>query len=145
MLVIERTILDDIYRHSLECYPEECCGILVGHDAGDERVVTGAHRADNVSQERRHDRYLIDEKKLIEVIRETRGQNVDVIGFYHSHPDYPSTPSPYDTEHAAWPGYSYLIVSVTRDRVVSAQSWMMADGSGSFVEQQLTEAEKKAL
>jgi len=136
--MIERKILDDIYRHALDEYPDECCGILVGFDNGDERIVTKAHRAKNVSTERRHDRYLVDERKLIEVIKSTRGKAEDVIGFYHSHPDYPSTPSQYDTEHAAWPGYSYLIVSVEKARAVSAQSWIMPQENGSFLEQALS-------
>ncbi len=141
MLIIDKKILEDIFAHSVQTYPEECCGILVGRDDGADRIVTQAHRARNVSSERRNDRYLIDEKKLIEVIKQTRGKEEDVIGFYHSHPDYPSHPSQYDTEHAAWPGYSYLIVSVAKDRVVSAQSWLMQDGRDSFVEQQMSEKE----
>ena len=135
MLVIPQEILDDIFVHSEETYPEECCGILVGHDAEDRRIISGAHRSENVSRERRHERYVIDEKKLLEVSERIRGLSVDVIGFYHSHPDYPSSPSGYDTETAAWPGYSYLIVSVEKGRVASARSWIMHDGGDSFVEQ----------
>ena len=138
MLVISRNILNDIFDHSRKTYPEECCGILVGHDEGEQRVVMESHRAENVAKERRHDRYLIDEKKLIEVLKATRGLPMDVIGFYHSHPDYPSRPSRFDTETAAWPGYSYLIASVEKERVVSVQSWVMRDGSESFVEEPIT-------
>jgi len=65
MLIIPRGILDDIGEHSRETYPEECCGILVGREEGADRVITESHRANNVSRERRHERYLIDENKLI--------------------------------------------------------------------------------
>ncbi|MBI4832223.1 MAG: M67 family metallopeptidase [Candidatus Lindowbacteria bacterium] len=135
MLSIPNKILDDIFAHSRETYPEECCGILVGRDEDGKRIITEAHRARNASEGRRHDRYLVDEKKLIEVIKLVRGQSVDVVGFYHSHPDYPSHPSGYDTETAAWPGYSYLIVSIARDKVVSVQSWVMPDGANTFTEE----------
>ena len=138
MLVISREILNDIFDHSRKTYPEECCGILVGRDEGEQRVVMESHRAQNVATERRHDRYLIDERKLIEVLKATRGLATDVIGFYHSHPDYPSRPSRFDIETAAWPGYSYLIASVEKERVVSVQSWVMRDGSESFVEEPIT-------
>lgn len=144
MLIINPKMLDDIYEHSLKSYPEECCGILVGFDNGGARFITEVHRAENVSDERRHDRYLIDERKLIEVIKSTRGQNADVIGFYHSHPDYPSRPSQYDTENAAWPGYSYLIVSVEKGHVVSAQSWVMSHEGGKFVEQPIQTKESES-
>lgn len=144
MLIIPREILDDIFGHSTETHPEECCGILVGRDEGENRVITRSHRAENVSKERRHERYLIDERKLIEVMKSTRGLPVDVVGFYHSHPDYPSRPSGYDIETAAWPGYSYLIVSVEKEGVVSVQSWVMPDGGDSFVEEKIDERENEA-
>ena len=34
-----------------------------------------------------------------------------MVGFYHSHPDHPALPSPFDEEHA-WPWYSYLVLAV---------------------------------
>lgn len=145
MLIIPEEILNDIRAYSQATYPEECCGILVGRKEGDNRIITEAHRARNVSEEPRHERYLIDEKKHIEVDKATRGRPVDIMGFYHSHPDYPSHPSGHDTETAAWPGYSYLIVSVEKGRVASIQSWIMPDGSDTFVEEDMAgkEPERK--
>lgn len=137
MLTIPQRILDDISRHSQETYPEECCGILVGRDEDGEHIITGSHRADNVAEERRHERYLIDEKKLIEVMKAVRGTDTDVVGFYHSHPDYPSRPSGHDTKTAAWPGYSYLIASVEKNGVESVRSWIMPDGEKEFVEEEM--------
>ncbi len=135
MLIISQKIIDDISAHSKETYPEECCGILVGFDRDGDHIVTESHRARNVAEERRHERYLIDERKLIDVMKGVRGSEADVIGFYHSHPDYPSRPSGFDTETAAWPGYSYLIASVEKQGVVSARSWIMSDDEGEFVEE----------
>ena len=141
MLVIPFKILEDIFEHSRETYPEECCGILVGRDEQNRRIVTESHRARNTSEERRHERYLLDEKKLIEVIRATRGLSVDVVGFYHSHPDHPSCPSSHDTETAAWPGYSYLIVSVSTESIDGVQSWIMPANGDTFVEELISSEE----
>jgi len=137
VLIIPREILADIFEHSQLAYPEECCGILVGLDTEGDRTITASHRARNVIEERRHERYLIDERKLIEVTRSTRNFPADIIGFYHSHPDYPSHPSLYDTETAAWPGYSYLIVSLEKDRIASFQSWIMREEGDPFVEERI--------
>ena len=137
MLIIPQNILDDISEHSKEAYPEECCGLLVGRDSGRDRVIVEAHRAKNVAEERRHERYLIDPKKHFEVDKATRGRGVDIVGFYHSHPDYPSRPSGFDTETAPWPGYSYLIASVEKDGVGKVQSWIMLDGEDKFVEEEM--------
>ena len=137
MLVINQQILDDICQHALQTYPDECCGILVGSDQGNERTVVQAYRARNVSEQRRNDRYIIDEKKLIEVMKSVRNSPFDIVGFYHSHPDSASAPSRYDSEHAAWPGYTYLIVSVEKERVVSVQAWVMPEENETFIEQPL--------
>jgi proteasome lid subunit RPN8/RPN11 len=137
MLIINQKILDDISRHAMEAYPKECCGILVGADSGEDRSISEAHRAKNLREEQ-HDRYLIDERKLIEVIKSVRGTGKDVVGFYHSHPDYPSTPSQYDADNVAWPGYSYVIVSVKKEGVASVQAWIMPEEDGAFVEQQMS-------
>jgi proteasome lid subunit RPN8/RPN11 len=141
MLIIPKPVIDDISSHSQETYPEECCGILVGNDARDGRIITESHRAENVSRERRQERYIIDEHKLLEVMKATRSLPVDVIGFYHSHPDYPSRPSGYDIETAAWPGYSYLIVSLDGGGVVSFQSWIMPEEGGEFTEEPISVSE----
>ena len=45
--------------------------------------------------------------------RATRG--LDLLGFYHSHPDHPAQPSQFDLDHA-WPSFSYVIVSVMARR-----------------------------
>lgn len=123
-------------------YPEECCGILVGRDHDGDRIITESRRARNVAEERRHERYLVDERKLVDVIKSVRGTNVDVVGFYHSHPDYPSRPSGHDTETAAWPGYSYLIASVEKGNVTSVRSWIMPDGEEEFVEEPMEVEER---
>jgi len=51
-----------------------------------------------------------------------RAMKLDVIGFYHSHPDHPAAPSDYDREHAL-PLYSYVIVSVLRGKAEDLTSW----------------------
>jgi proteasome lid subunit RPN8/RPN11 len=71
-------------------------------------------------------RYLIspDDLRLIEARLRSSGQ--EVMGFYHSHPDHPATPSAFDTEQA-WPWYSYIIVGVDRGRAAELASWVLAD------------------
>jgi len=54
-----------------------------------------------------------------------------VVGFFHSHPDHPASPSAFDLEHA-WPYYSYLIVSVGRGRVADARAWRLATDRSRF-------------
>ena len=66
--------------------------------------------------------------------KEARSLGLDVVGYYHSHPDHPARPSEFDREHA-WPGMSYLIVSVEKRQVVEARSWRLADDREGYDEE----------
>ena len=56
-------------------------------------------------------RFSITAEDFREAERAAREAGLEVVGWYHSHPDHPALPSEYDREHA-WPWYSYVIVSV---------------------------------
>ena len=53
-------------------------------------------------------------------------RGLDLLGWYHSHPDHPARPSEFDREHA-WPWYSYVIVSV-RERRAAGIDFLAARG-----------------
>jgi proteasome lid subunit RPN8/RPN11 len=55
-----------------------------------------------------------------------RQEELEILGFYHSHPDHPAAPSAFDIEHA-WPWYSYLIVRVSAGRAADLASWQLND------------------
>lgn len=68
-------------------------------------------------EENRHNRYLIPSSKILETELYAIKNGLDIVGFYHSHPDHSAVPSAYDVEHAL-PVYSYLIVSVYAAKAV---------------------------
>jgi proteasome lid subunit RPN8/RPN11 len=77
--------------------------------------------------------------------KEARGLGLDVVGYYHSHPDHPSRPSDFDRDHA-WPGLSYLIVSVQKGTVADERSWRLADERDRFDEETIEQrVEKEAV
>ena len=61
---------------------------------------------------------------------------MDLLGFYHSHPDHPAEPSEYDREHA-WPYYSYVIASVGESGVGEVRSWVLKDNRSGYEEEQI--------
>jgi len=67
---------------------------------------------------------------------EERAEEKDMrlLGFYHSHPDHPAEPSEYDREHA-WPGYSYVIASVSSENVEEMRSWSLRDDRSGYEEE----------
>jgi proteasome lid subunit RPN8/RPN11 len=69
--------------------------------------------------------------------RAAREAGLDLIGWYHSHPDHPALPSEYDREHA-WPWYSYIIVSVAKGEAQAMASWRLADNRVRFEPEKIT-------
>jgi proteasome lid subunit RPN8/RPN11 len=81
--------------------------------------------------EERYHRFVITAEDFLASEREARKRGLDVIGFYHSHPDHPAIPSDYDLEHAL-PGYSYVIVAVTSGTLGDLTSWELASDRSKF-------------
>jgi proteasome lid subunit RPN8/RPN11 len=140
-LVIRPSDLEAIGRHGEATFPEECCGFLIGHTREETTVVERLLPVENERQDSRHNRYVIEPETVLKAHKEARAAGADVVGYYHSHPDHPSRPSDFDREHA-WPGLSYLIVSVMKGRVADARSWRLADDRERFEEEIL---EKEAV
>jgi len=135
--VISPRHLQAIGHHASTSYPEECCGVLIGHAGGLDSPPTIVERILSVGNERedsRHNRYVINPETILAAQKEARALGLDIVGYYHSHPDHPARPSEFDRDHA-WPGLSYLIVSVERGRVVDARSWRLTDDRLSFDEE----------
>ena len=115
-LHIPRPLYDTLRAHGEETYPHECCGILLGH--ADEQNLTVAHllRAGNTRTDSAHNRYHIAPQELIAAQREGRKLGLDIVGFYHSHPDHPAQWSTTDFAEAHWFGCAYVITSVDGDK-----------------------------
>src|SRR5262245_7592604 len=138
-LVISADHLHTAGQHAATSYPDECCGVLIGRSLDDSTVVEHLLSVDNERNESRHNRYLINPETVLAAHKEARALGLDVVGYYHSHPDHPARPSEFDREHA-WPGISYLIVSVAKGSVADARSWRLADDRETFAEEEIEEA-----
>lgn len=126
--------LEAMGRHAEGSYPEECCGFLIGRVKGEETAVERIVAVANERQDSRHNRFLIQPETVLAAHKEARAAGLDVVGYYHSHPDHPARPSEFDREHA-WPGLSYLIVSVQGGKVAEARSWRLSDDRDRFEEE----------
>jgi proteasome lid subunit RPN8/RPN11 len=70
-------------------------------------------------------RYGIDPREIVRVAKEGRPRGVDIVGFYHSHPDHPPWPSATDLAEAHWTGCSYVITAVARGRAEATRSFLL--------------------
>jgi proteasome lid subunit RPN8/RPN11 len=125
MLKFTRSDYDQIRRHGEEIYPHECCGILLGTADGNIRAVHAAIRCSNTRTDSPHNRYHIDPRELVRAQREARERGIDIVGFYHSHPDHPALWSQTDFDEAHWIGCSYVITSVEQGRAAVTNSFAL--------------------
>jgi proteasome lid subunit RPN8/RPN11 len=139
-LLVPAGDLETIRRHAEAAYPEECCGFLLGRAGGGATFVERVAAADNERQDSRRNRFLIHPEAVLAAHKEARAAGLDVVGYYHSHPDHPAQPSEFDREHA-WPGLSYLIVSVRDGRMAEGRSWRLADDRERFAEEKIGQPE----
>ena len=135
-LKIGRGDVGNIHEHAKEAYPEECAGAIVGMDVGGMKIVVDVWRAENTHGEERSRRFLIEPLKIKEFEERAAERDMDVLGFYHSHPDHPAEPSHYDREHA-WPYYSYVIASVEDAGVKDMRCWVLRDDRSGYDEEQI--------
>ncbi len=136
MLYLTKEHLEQIEKHGEKTYPFECGGMLIGHFAADgvKTVVELLPMENAMDDSEKHNRVLIIPKDVLRAERYAREKKLDVIGYYHSHPDHPAIPSQFDLDHAL-PVWSYIIVSVERGKAVNVRSWEMENDRSKFNEE----------
>jgi proteasome lid subunit RPN8/RPN11 len=126
MLKISQSDLAALRKHGEETYPHECCGVLLGAIEGDTRAVREVVRAGNTRLDALHNRYSIDPGELVRIQRQARERGLEIVGFYHSHPDHPARWSTTDLAEAHWVGCSYVITSVEKGKAAVTNSFLLA-------------------
>ena len=156
MLKLQSDHLQAIQTHAETTYPEECCGLLLGHLKGDVKTLievlptanSWGEEADEAFQSiessaqgksSKRNRFSIAPKVMLQVQKNARDRHLDIIGIFHSHPDHPAIPSEFDRA-IAWPQYSYIIVSVRQGLACDLKSWNLDDNHQFQPEEILTVA-----
>ena len=148
MIQLLATHLQEICQHAENTYPEECCGILLGYLTESRKTVAEIVLTENVwspetagnfpnnklddstdeniSYSRKR-RYAIAPEVMLQTQKSARDSGMNIIGIFHSHPDYPAEPSEFDRNYA-WQEYSYIIVSVQEGTAAEINSWVLDSG-----------------
>ena len=157
LLMLKPEIAERIRKHGAETYPHECCGALLGRD-GDAAVVDSAGQGEQTPPRevldlfplvnRRDDsprnRFSVTSEDVLAAEKAARTLGIDVVGWYHSHPDHPAEPSQYDRDHA-WPWYSYIIVSVANGQPQRMTSWRLNDDRAGFTSEDVEIRQRAAV
>ena len=123
--------------HGERDYPFECCGLMLGRFDSRKKVVETYPISNAREEAAKRNRFLIRPEELMRGEKYGREKGLDVVGFYHSHPDDVAVPSQYDLEHA-WPTYSYIVVAVEKGHAADLRSWEMATDRSRFEEEEIT-------
>ncbi len=123
-LTLPSAELNKLHAHAQEGYPHEVVGIIAGDKAAG--VAQHIHPLINERADSAHNRYKVSGLTLMRAEQGLEAEGLDILGYYHSHPDHPSTYSDYDRDHAL-PNLSYVIVSVMDGVAVDTASWRLRD------------------
>jgi proteasome lid subunit RPN8/RPN11 len=129
MLQLPESVYRQLRHHGETAYPHECCGVLLGTVLAHTKFVTQAVPVENASTGNTRNHYQINPRDLIRIEREARkahSAGVEIVGFYHSHPDHPAHWSPTDLAEAHWLGCSYVITSVANGAATDTNSFHLA-------------------
>jgi proteasome lid subunit RPN8/RPN11 len=138
MLLLSSEPEKNIRTDGEAAYPNECCGVLIGEiDSAGVKIVKRTLTIDNAREDgEQYHRFLITPEDMLRAEQSARAAKLEVIGFYHSHPDHPSAPSGYDKDHAL-PFYSYVIVSVDKGKAQVLTSWELSDDRMDYVQEKI--------
>jgi proteasome lid subunit RPN8/RPN11 len=137
MIRISEVLARQIEQHGKQTYPEECCGMILGTSTDSLQTVDSIIEIDNSQCENRKRRFLITPQQYLQAERIAKEKNLELLGFYHSHPDHPAIPSTFDTEHAL-PFFIYVIVSISQGEPKSMTAWLLSENRSRMIEKALS-------
>jgi proteasome lid subunit RPN8/RPN11 len=119
---LQQRHIDEMIAHAREDVPNECCGVLLGRGGQVDRL----RRC--INAEHSPFRYSVDPRELLEIDRESREHDWDVISIYHSHTHTEAYPSPTDVRLAGYPEAIYILVSLQDAEKPDIRGYYIRDG-----------------
>ena len=156
-LKMSAEIAQKIRDHGAQTYPYECCGALLGRDAPQAdgsataagvsvpvREVLALFPLVNRREDSPRNRFSLTPEDVLAADKAAQEKGLELVGWYHSHPDHPARPSQYDREHA-WPWYSYIIVSVASGQPQEMTSWRLSDDRSGYAAEEIAIHDRDAM
>ncbi|MCC7358848.1 MAG: M67 family metallopeptidase [Anaerolineales bacterium] len=139
MLTIPADVLKLIQAHGEAAYPNEGVGLLLGLAGGSDKTAGAIYPlANSWPADEQFHRYQVDGAAMLQGELEAARRGLDILGFFHSHPDHPAEASSTDHLWATWPWYSYVITTIAQGRATVTRSWVLREDRSAFDEEALT-------
>ena len=124
-----------LHDHAVRGYPHEVVGLLAGDRSTD--TVTRVVPLENETADDPARRFRVNGLKLMRAEQAVEADGLDVVGYYHSHPDHPANWSDTDREQAL-PDVAYVIAAVQGSpspHVSDTQGWRLRDDRAVMLHQ----------
>ena len=135
-LDIDKQVLQSIYLHAEQSYPDECCGFFFGYEKENIRKIIQLKEVINNKEGDKRRRFEINPLDYAKAENYALENKLTLLGVYHSHPEHPAIPSEHDLKQAM-PFFSYIIVSVKGSKSVDVRSWQLNEDNGQFEEEEI--------
>ena len=127
MIIIEPRVRQLMIEDAVSTFPDECCGFMFGREETDgTRLILDVLVVDNSKEGDKRRRFAISPQDYMTAEQHALDHDWILLGVYHSHPNHPAIPSEHDRV-AAQPFFSYLIISVLNNEVITLRSWLLND------------------
>lgn len=136
MLKIDNEPWSVMLQHAKDAFPKECCGILLGVLDDERRTVTAAVPCRNAYDGEQADRFLIDPVDQLAAQKRARAEDLEVLGFFHSHPDCDAYFSATDLANS-WPWYSNVVISIMNGEFNRAACFRANDDQSASAPEEL--------
>ena len=133
---IAQALVEKMLAHARGGYPNEACGMFLGRPAGAEpALVEDVVPVENRETEKPRVRYAIAPEDHIRIDREAQKRGLEILGYFHSHPDHPALPSETDRQRAAdtlSDGVIHVVVGVENGERATPTAWIFRDAKQAF-------------
>ncbi|MEP2026870.1 MAG: M67 family metallopeptidase [Reichenbachiella sp.] len=121
---VSEEILEEMHRHALSDFPNECVGFFYGKSEGDTKTVKEYGPLENSKEGDQRRRFEVNPLDYMKAEKYALSNQLELLGIYHSHPLHPAIPSEHDLKQAV-PFFSYIIASVNETKVEKTTSWQL--------------------
>ena len=133
MIRLRQETLDAMIAHAHADAPHEACGVLLGKGDAVLEVVPISNRADDPTRY-----FRLDDRDYLQAVYMAQAQGLEVVGFYHSHPNGVAMPSQTDIAQSNYPDAVHILVGLAGEPLAAA--WRLRYGGAQRLELLIDEA-----
>ncbi len=132
VVTISKALQQQIFKQMEATFPNEGGGFLFGTINDHSTQIIDVIHIENVFEtEEQYHRYAMTPQNWAQMEDEADERGLQLVGYYHSHPNHPAIPSTFDRDHAL-PNFVYIITSVIDGQADVQLAWLLSEDRQQF-------------